>query len=193
MEFGGLENFNKGSFFKKDLDNSNNIIFEESESLEVSSKEQSVRELDLPTIDKLQINNGGVGGHCSMNDNKEKDSSKLTRKNANSTQPQYRDGYVCSIGNNVENNNNHKSLITHDSISTIDIEKELDNVKISNSYNQNNDYDKKETVDDNSEEILEENDFVGNLDQRNIHLDDFPEIMYNNPYEANNNVNLNMP
>jgi hypothetical protein len=92
--------------------NSNHIIFEESESMEVSSKDPSIRDHDLPNVDRLALNNYQnyqllLAAQETSKGPKKTRISPTTHK--------------------------HGTPITHGSISTIEIERDSDHPKVSES------------------------------------------------------------
>jgi hypothetical protein len=93
--------------------NSNHIIFEESESMEVSSKDPSIRDHDLPNVDRLALSN--YQNYQLQLAAQETPSLPVKTKISPKT------------------NKLGTSPITHGSISTIEIERDSDHPKVSES------------------------------------------------------------
>ena len=113
MEFGGLQDINTKNVFSKETFHSNHIIFEESEDLEASSKEQSIKDSDITKLEKLNS--------CGDYDNYKNylqgpDSSRYSKKLKISPRK--------SI--NIVNGGGSLGFVDHGSISTIEFEKEFD-------------------------------------------------------------------
>jgi hypothetical protein len=92
--------------------NSNHIIFEESESMEVSSKDPSIRDHDLPNLDRLALNNY-QNYQLLLAAQEISKGPKKTRISPTT--------------------HKHGTPITHGSISTIEIERDSDHPKVSES------------------------------------------------------------
>lgn len=133
MEFGGLADIKtNGVFNTKDAMHSNHIIFEESESMEVSSKEQSIKDSDLTRIEKGN-SFGEYDNYKNYLQVPEKDSSKISKRQRIS--PRKNNGNY-----NVVNGGGSIGFVDHGSISTIELGQDFECNKISNSSsrNQNN-------------------------------------------------------